>query len=127
METLKKDMQRVRRQYVRYNKAPKTREDINLPEDCTHIITCNHKDSKDCTPECKEEFLAYDSGIEDPERFLIFGTKKNIDRLKRCIKVYSDGTFKRPKKLFAQVSLHTNISIDKYSEIEIYKFYYISI
>ena len=42
METLKKDMQRVRRQYVKYNKAPKTSEDIEYPEDCKypHYYIC---------------------------------------------------------------------------------------
>ena len=85
METLKKDMQRVRRQYVKYNKAPKTSEYIEYPEDCKYphyyIPMCNHKDS---TLECKKQFLAFDSDVDDPERILAFGTKNNINRLKRC-------------------------------------------
>ena len=91
VKTLNKDMQRHRRSFVQSTKAPKRREDIDLPEDCRFLKS-------------GEEWLLHDSGKGDKQRFLIFGTRKNVERMKRAEKVYSDGTFKRPKRLFAQVS-----------------------
>jgi hypothetical protein len=90
-ETLNRDMQRHRRRFVKDEKGPKRRDDIDLPEDCQKL-------------DSGEDFLLHDSGVNDPERFFIFGTLKNVERLKRCSKVFLDGTFKRPKRLFAQVS-----------------------
>ena len=41
-----------------------------------------------------EKFLAYDSGSDDRERFLIFSTEQNLDLLESTPQWHADGTFK---------------------------------
>ena len=50
-----------------------------------------------------EQFLLYDSGATDPQRFLIFGTQRNLEMLQASHYWMADGTFKTAPSLFAQV------------------------
>ena len=50
-----------------------------------------------------ESFLAYDSGSDDRERFLIFSTEQNLDLLEHTPQWHADGTFKCCPALFYQL------------------------
>ena len=50
-----------------------------------------------------ENFLAYDSGSDDRERFLIFSTEQNLDLLESTPQWHADGTFKCCPALFYQL------------------------
>ena len=50
-----------------------------------------------------ESCLAYDSGSDDRERFLIFNTEQNLDLLERTPQWHADGTFKCCPALFYQL------------------------
>ena len=50
-----------------------------------------------------ENFLAYDSGSDDRERFLIFSTEQNLDLLEHTPQGHADGTFKCCPALFYQL------------------------
>lgn len=49
-----------------------------------------------------ENFLSYDSG-PGQNRFLIFATQRNLDRMVQCENWYADGTFKSSPPLFQQI------------------------
>ncbi|CAF0950737.1 unnamed protein product [Rotaria sp. Silwood1] len=58
----------------------------------------------------KEQFLQYDSGNQDSDRFLIFATNQQLDLLQSCTDVYMDGTFKVVPELFYQLySIHGSV------------------
>ena len=50
-----------------------------------------------------ENFLAYDSGSDDRERFLILSTEQNLDLLESIPQWHGDGTFKCCSALFYQL------------------------
>ncbi|CAN8008536.1 unnamed protein product, partial [Ixodes pacificus] len=50
-----------------------------------------------------EPFLAYDSGVGDQERILVFGTPKNFECLSTAKALFMDGTFKVTPSLFYRV------------------------
>ncbi|CAF2568047.1 unnamed protein product [Rotaria sp. Silwood2] len=55
----------------------------------------------------KEQFLQYDSGYHDSDRFLLFATSQQLDLLQSCTDVYMDGTFKVVPELYYQLySIH---------------------
>lgn len=64
-----------------------------------------------------QKFLLYDSAVNgyenDPEeqkRFVIFGTRENLDLLKLCDVIAMDGTFKISPPLFKQLfTIHGNV------------------
>ena len=60
-----------------------------------------------------DNFLLYDSGVEDADRFLIFRTQKNLDILAECSNWFADGTFKIAPHLFYQ--LHTLHALHEHS------------
>ena len=60
-----------------------------------------------------DNFLLYDSGVEDADRFLIFGTQKNFDILADYSNWFADGTFKIAPHLFYQ--LHTLHALHEHS------------
>ena len=47
-----------------------------------------------------ESFLLYDSGVEDVNRIIVFGTEWSINLLKDCKSWYMDGTFKICPEIF---------------------------
>lgn len=47
--------------------------------------------------------MLYDSGQEDPQRFLIFSTKENLELLATCDHWCADGTFSSSPPLFSQM------------------------
>jgi hypothetical protein len=51
-------------------------------------------------PKKKEQFLQYDSGNQDSDRFLIFAANQQLDFLQSCGDVHMDGTFKVVPELF---------------------------
>ena len=95
MESLKKNAQKRRRKQGKGKGGKKKKLKL-----CEIELT----DGEIFLPDGETRFVALDSGKDDPKRTIIFATKDNTDRLSRCTKVFSDGTFKRPKH-FAQVSL----------------------
>ncbi|KAL3853327.1 hypothetical protein ACJMK2_016875 [Sinanodonta woodiana] len=50
-----------------------------------------------------ENFLLYDSGCDDPNRILIFGTKRTLNLIKDSQHWFMDGTFKVIPELFFQL------------------------
>ncbi|BAF45556.1 GfV-C17-ORF1 [Ichnoviriform fumiferanae] len=48
-----------------------------------------------------ENFLIHDSG--EPNRYLMFGTDKNLEILEKCTEWFADGTFFKGKSLFTQL------------------------
>jgi len=50
-----------------------------------------------------EQFFLFDSGSEEANRVLIFGTQQNVKHLKLCEHWFSDGTFKISPLLFEQL------------------------
>lgn len=73
--------------------APRTRGEIQIPEEYRHL-------------EDGRNFLLADLGDGD-DRILIFGTQGNLERLATCARAYSDGTFDTVPPLFTQLySVH---------------------
>lgn len=50
-----------------------------------------------------ERFLAYDSGVDDVDRMLIYATQRNIDVLRSADHWFMDGTFKVVPQVFYQL------------------------
>ena len=73
-----------------YPKAPECLAEIDLPEWLT------------LTNQNKDLFIIFDSGKDDNERFLMFGTKNGVKLLEKndC---FADGTFDTTPRLFSQV------------------------
>ena len=61
-----------RRKFVKAAKLPKKREEIDLPKECKQLPN-------------KERFLLYD---DKKNGIMIFGSLENLERLKKCTKVY---------------------------------------
>ena len=63
-------------------------------------------------PEEFKDFLIYDSGTEDPERFLIFGQQTLLELLESTQYLWlADGTFKFCPEIFFQLfTIHTSIN-----------------
>ena len=58
--------------------------------------------------------LLHDSGAEDPERFLIFGSTDALEQLGVAVNYFSDGTFKEVPKFQQLYSIHSLVvSISK--------------
>lgn len=89
---------RNRRRKVRKEPPhPKSRQEIELPLECTVMQT-------------GERFLLYDSGKTE-ERMLVFGTPTNLTLLSKQKVWFADGTFKTRPLLFYQVyTIHVFIA-----------------
>ena len=63
-------------------------------------------------PEEFKDFLIYDSGTEDPERFLIFGQQTPLELLESTQHLWlADGNFKLCLEIFLQLfTIHTSIN-----------------
>ena len=51
----------------------------------------------------RRRFLLHDSGSDDEERFIMFGTDNNLDIIQEQRNWYADGTFKEAPRVFSQV------------------------
>ena len=94
----KKMVQRARKRAAGENlgKAPKQLTGWAVPAVLTEL------------PNDGGNFLLWDSGEDDPERILIFGTPAMVERLRDVHEFYSDGTF--PKCVFFQLySIHAPV------------------
>ena len=59
----------------------------------------------------EEPFLLLDSGVDDPERFFIFGSNRGLQLLGQSQHWYADGTFKVCPQVFFQVyTIHAQIN-----------------
>ena len=59
----------------------------------------------------EEPFLLLDSGVDDPERFFIFGTNRGLQLLGQSQHWYADGTFKVCPQVFFQVyTIHAQVN-----------------
>lgn len=57
-----------------------------------------------------EQFVQYDSGVEDQDRFIVFYTIKNLERLCNSRTILCDGTFKTVPSMFYQLyTIHGNV------------------
>ena len=94
MNSMRRALRRKRQDVTAPNPLPESRRDINLPEELTKLPS-------------GEEFLRFDSGPDDANRILIFGTQRNTDILVRSSSIYADETFKIAPELFYQLyTLH---------------------
>ena len=100
-ESMKKNAQKTRRgKYPKKQKANLNLAEMELSEECVYLPN-------------GDKFLAYDSGMDDPHRIIVFMTEHNATKLINCRRVFSDGTFKRPKN-FAQVSALSRKLLSKF-------------
>jgi hypothetical protein len=79
-------IQRVRRN--KYGKAPQSRSEIDF----------SGLESADGEP-----FLLDDSGEDDEDRVLVFGTQKNLKVLKQNLEWFIDGTFEVAPDIYKQL------------------------
>ena len=78
--------------------APQSLKDIALPQELSVTLR-------------GEQFLAFDSGSDDPRRFFIFTTEQNLDLLEGYQNWHADGTFKSCPTLFYQIfTLHAVVN-----------------
>jgi len=63
-----------------YPPHPSELSDIELPEFLKHCIS--RRRAQDGTEEDGDMFLLHDSGVEDKDRFFMFGTEANVSHLK---------------------------------------------
>ena len=77
---------------TKYPSLPRTIQDITFGGDCTRTIQ-------------GEDMLLADDGKNDPERIIIFATKKNSEILCNSDCIYLDGTFKSCQIYFISSSL----------------------
>ncbi|CAF0764984.1 unnamed protein product [Brachionus calyciflorus] len=75
--------------YAQYQK-PTSRSDLNLPEEFKR--SCNN-----------EKFIIYDSGKDDTNRIILFGTENNLKLLKSHLNWYVDDTFDVCPDIFYQL------------------------
>uniref|UniRef100_A0A6P7FYN1 Uncharacterized protein LOC114332088 n=1 Tax=Diabrotica virgifera virgifera TaxID=50390 RepID=A0A6P7FYN1_DIAVI len=83
-------IERVRKRTNQLYPNPATVADINIP---VALQTTSRN----------MNFLLWDSGAEDPNRILMFGTQENLDILQQNRHWFVDGTFKVAPELFVQV------------------------
>ena len=79
-----------RRRVVTHISNPLSTSVLNVPDDLRTTIR-------------GEPFYAFDSGKEDPNRFIIFTTTQNLDELEFSAKWAVDGTFATCPSLFYQL------------------------
>ena len=95
--TLSRNIRRWRQKEEKAPPIPKTRIGYVIPEE----FACLQNG---------ERFLLYDSGMEDENRMLIFGTIAGLHDLERHTNWACDGTFKVCPETFYQLyTLHVNI------------------
>lgn len=98
---VKRNIRNQRRKVNRYPPLPQNRQDIDLA-----TLTTTKKGA---------EFLLHDSGKEDTDRILVFGTANNIQILRSSTRWFVDGTFKTAPKLFYQMyTIHGLIGNETY-------------
>lgn len=78
-----------KRNYVG-NAAPRSRQEIAIPDE---LLRTTRGDN----------FLLWDSGPEDENRIIVFGTERNMDLLEENRHWFVDGTFKVAPELFMQL------------------------
>ncbi|CAF1046445.1 unnamed protein product [Brachionus calyciflorus] len=84
-----------------YPPEPHSLADITVPEFLTKTL-------EDSSGIC-HQFLIYDSGKEDPRRFLVFGTLENLKPMENN-NIFADGTFSISPTCFEQVyTIHAHI------------------
>lgn len=86
---IKQTIRRVRREQKIPLPTPTNLQDLIIPD--SYKITISG-----------ENFLLFDSG-PGTNRFLIFATQHNLERMTRCQHWYADGTFKSSPPLFNQI------------------------
>lgn len=84
----------------------KRREVAAVPTNPTDLSTLNIQDIYkvyEFSPGHTEQFLLHDSGMDDPERILIFGRESNIQWSPLMKSIFMDGTFRQAPFLFNQI------------------------
>ena len=87
--TLQRSIQRKRKANGDPIANPRAIEDIVIPDVLRQTLRGGH-------------FLLHDSGANDPDRFFIFETERNLDMLADNNNWFADGTFKVAPHLFYQ-------------------------
>jgi len=99
---LKAMINRVRSNNSEYGKAPQSLEEIELPLKLKKTINGD------------EDFLLYDSGKDDSNRFLIYATRSNIEKLNVIDTWFADGTFFIAPDIYQQI-FSINVSLNGYN------------
>lgn len=99
LTTIKRLIQRNRPN--KHDRNPKSVHEFIIPLSLTKTID-------------GQSFLLFDSGKEDDDRMLIFGTERNLKYMESCPHWYTDGTFKAAPAIFEQLytihgAPHTNL------------------
>ncbi|CAF1143074.1 unnamed protein product, partial [Brachionus calyciflorus] len=87
--------QRLQSKVNPYSKYPKIdkKEDLLIPDEFK--FTCKN-----------ENFLIYDSGQDDPDRIIIFGTESNLNLLKLYLNWYVDAILSATENIFDDTISH---------------------
>lgn len=88
--SMKRTIRNIRNKDNNFPSIPNEASSLILPEDFKITDKGKH-------------FLLFDSGVDDTDRILIFGTNENIQHLYFSPYWYMDGTFKTVPKLFQQL------------------------
>ena len=80
MNTMRRNIRRVRQANGQVHPLPADRASMVLPDGITELPN--------------GEFLLFDSGEGDHERLIIFGTQRNLETLTHATSLHMDGTFK---------------------------------
>lgn len=89
-KSLAETVRRQRKGITKQPSAPKSLMDLDIPHDLAK--TCDD-----------EPFALYDSGPDEKNRMIIFGTQRNLDFLADCEVIHMDGTFNSCPQLFSQL------------------------
>lgn len=90
IETMKRRMRRARSQVQNALPIPNTLRELHIPEELKNLPN-------------GDLFVLYDSGEEDADRFIIFGTQRGLQLLAQAIYWCADGTYKTVPSLFNQL------------------------
>lgn len=86
LKSLEKNVNRIRRINNNLGNTPRNISEINIPDELKLTLT---------NP--PENFLCFDSGVNDPERLIIFASNTDLIRLSKCHCWLADATFKVSK------------------------------
>ena len=90
MRTIRRAIRRIRKTENQPHPLPQDRASFEIPEKYINLPS-------------GERFLAYDSGVGDANRMLIFATDRGLNVLNNADHWFMDGTFKTAPGLFYQL------------------------
>ena len=81
---------------------PKTIDDSDMPDNCRKIL-------KNAEDENGRLFLQHECSKNAKQKFWVFGTDENVQKLCRSDTMLSDGSFTKPKYFSQLMTIHARI------------------